>query len=62
MGRFAKIANSRFASGERKARLWEISWMARKRFWLAVAPMKYAVARNRQSRIEVLRRRYAQVI
>lgn len=38
MGRFAKMAKSLLASGERKARLCEISWMARKRFWLAVAP------------------------
>lgn len=38
MGRFAKIAKRRLACGERKARLWEISWMARKRFWFAVAP------------------------
>lgn len=39
MGRFAKIATSRFASGDRKARLCEISWMARNRFWFAVAPI-----------------------
>lgn len=38
MGRFAKMAKSLLASGDRKARLCEISWMARKRFWLAVAP------------------------
>ena len=39
MGRLAKTAKSRFAIGVLKARLWEISWMARKRFWFAVAPM-----------------------
>ena len=39
MGRLAKTAKSRFARGDLKARLWEISWMARKRFWFAVAPM-----------------------
>jgi hypothetical protein len=61
MGKFAKIARMRFASGDRNAKLWEISWMARNRFWLEVAPITYAVARNRQSRIGVLRRRYAQV-
>lgn len=38
MGRFANMARNRFAVGDRKARLWEISWIARKRFWLAVAP------------------------
>ncbi len=39
MGRLAKTANSRFANGALKARLWDISWMARNRFWFAVAPM-----------------------
>lgn len=39
MGRLANIANSRFAIGLLNARLWEISWMAKKRFWLAVAPI-----------------------
>ena len=48
--------------GERKARLCEISWMARKRFWLQVAPITYAVRRKRQESIEVSRRRYAQQI
>jgi len=38
MGRLAKMANRRLARGDLKARLWEISWMARKRFWLEVAP------------------------
>jgi hypothetical protein len=38
MGRLAKMANRRFAMGDRKARLCEISWMARNRFWFAVAP------------------------
>ncbi len=38
MGRFAITAKSLFAIGDLKARLWDISWMARKRFWLAVAP------------------------
>lgn len=57
MGKLAKIANSLFAIGERNARLWEISWMARKRFWLEVAPMKYAVAMKRHESMDVLRRR-----
>ncbi len=39
MGRLAKTANSRFANAALKARLWDISWMARNRFWFAVAPM-----------------------
>lgn len=43
MGKFAKTASKRFANGDLKARLCEISWMARKRFWLAVAPITYAV-------------------
>lgn len=38
MGRLAKIAIKRLARRLLKARLCEISWMARKRFWLAVAP------------------------
>ena len=32
IGRLANTANSLFADGALKARLWEISWMARKRF------------------------------
>ena len=44
-----------------KARLCEISWIARKRFWLHVAPMRYAVPRKRHERKGVLRRRYALV-
>ena len=40
IGKLAKIASSLFAIGERKARLWEISWIARKRFWFAVAPIR----------------------
>jgi hypothetical protein len=39
IGRLAKMARTRFALAERKARLCEISWIARKRFWFAVAPM-----------------------
>lgn len=46
MGRLAKIAINRLRRGLLKARLWEISWMARKRFWLAVAPKTYATAQN----------------
>ena len=37
IGKFAKMAKRRLASGLRKARLWEISWIARKRFWFDVA-------------------------
>ena len=43
------------------ARLCEISWMARKRFWLAVAPMIYAVRKKRHERIGVFCRSVAQV-
>lgn len=62
MGMLAKMARRRFPIGERKARLCEISWMARKRFWLQVAPITYAVRRKRHESIEVSRRRYAQQI
>lgn len=60
MGMLAKMARRRFPIGERKARLCEISWMARKRFWLLVAPITYAVRRKRHESMEVSRRRYAQ--
>ena len=43
MGKLAMMAKSLFASADLKARLWDISWMARKRFWFAVAPIIYAV-------------------
>lgn len=39
IGRLANTAKTLLARGERKARLCEISWIARKRFWFAVAPM-----------------------
>ena len=39
IGRFAKMASMRLAIGDRNARLWEISWIARKRFWFDVAPI-----------------------
>ena len=61
MGRLAKTAKSRLARGALKARLWEISWMARKRFWFAVAPMMYAVRRNRRERTGASRKSAAQV-
>lgn len=53
------MANKRLARGDRKARLWEISWMERKRFWFAVAPTTYALRRNCHDQHEVFRRRYA---
>lgn len=53
MGRLAKMANSLFASGDLKARLWLISWIARKRFWFAVAPTTYASAQNFHDQNEV---------
>jgi hypothetical protein len=62
MGRFAKTANPRFASGLRNARLCDISWIARKRFWFAVAPMTYAVRKNGHENIGVSRSIYAQKV
>lgn len=62
IGRLANMASRRFANAERKARLWEISWMARKRFWLAVAPIAYAVRRNFHENTGVSRSRYAHAI
>lgn len=62
IGRLAMIANSRLAIAERKAKLCEISWIARNRFWFAVAPIIYAVAQNRHEKNDVSRRRYAQQI
>lgn len=50
------------AFADLKARLCDISWMARKRFWFAVAPIMYAVTKNRHERNGVLRSRYAQRI
>lgn len=57
MGMFAKMAKRRLARGERKARLWLISWMARKQFWFAVAPIMYAVRKKVQEKKGVVRRR-----
>lgn len=62
MGRFAKTAKTRFANGFRNARLCEISWIARKRFWFAVAPMMYAVRKNDHENIGVSLSMYAQKI
>jgi hypothetical protein len=62
IGRFANTANTRFARGLRKARLCDISWMARKRFWFAVAPIIYAVRKNGHDIMGVSRRRYAHKI
>lgn len=55
------MANSRLARGALKARLWEISWMDRKRFWFAVAPMMYAVRKNCRESMGVSLRCMAQV-
>lgn len=54
------MANNRLANGALKARLWEISWIARKRFWFAVAPMMYAVRKKGRENIGVFRRAIAQ--
>ena len=61
IGRFAKMAKSRLASGALNARLWEISCMERNRFWFAVAPIMYAVKRNGKDSIGVFRRSMAQI-
>jgi hypothetical protein len=58
MGKFAKTANTLFAKPDLKAKLWEISWIARNRFWLAVAPIMYAVRKNGHESGDVLRREY----
>lgn len=56
------MARSRLARGDLKARLCEISCMARNRFWFAVAPTTYAVTKNCHDSMEVLRRKYAHAI
>jgi hypothetical protein len=60
IGRFANMAINLFALGLLNARLCDISWIARNRFWFAVAPIIYAVRKNFQLRKGVSRRRYAQ--
>ena len=47
--------------GDLYARLCEISWIERKRFWFAVAPIRYAVRKNLHDNGVVLRRRVAVV-
>ena len=56
------MANSRFARGDLKARLWDISWIARNKFWFAVAPITYAVSMDGHDSTGKLRRAYAQPI
>lgn len=48
IGILANTASARFSSAFLNARLWLISWMARNRFWFAVAPMMYAVPQKRR--------------
>lgn len=62
MGRFAKIASKRLARGDLKAKLWDISCMARNRFWFAVPPMAYAVKKKVHDKIGVDRKAYTQKI
>jgi hypothetical protein len=57
IGRLAKIAIIRFAFADLNARLCDISWIARKRFWFAVAPITYAVRKNFHERKGVSLRR-----
>ena len=58
----ANTAARRLAKADLKARLCDISWIARNKFWLAVAPIIYAVERNGKDSIGVLRRHAAQEI
>ena len=62
IGRLAKTAKTRFANGNLNARLWDISWMARKRFWFAVAPIMYAVRKKGHEKTGVFRSKHAQKI
>nr|POE97283.1 hypothetical protein CFP56_76623 [Quercus suber] len=62
IGRFATMARSLLANGDLNAKLCVISWIARKRFWFAVAPTIYAVMRNCQESIGVSRKAYEQKI
>ena len=55
MARLAKTAAKRLARGDLKAKLCEISWMARKRFWFAVAPIMYDANKNGHEMIGVSR-------
>jgi hypothetical protein len=57
MGKLANMAKNRLAKADRNARLWEISWIARNRFWFAVAPTTYAVSRNCHENTELFWRR-----
>lgn len=60
MGRFAKTAKILLAEGFRNAKLCEISCIARKRFWFAVAPTIYAVRKNFHDIMGASRTKYAQ--
>ena len=53
------MAKRRFAAPLLNARLCEISWMARNRFWFAVAPKTYATAQNLNDQNGVNRSMYA---
>jgi hypothetical protein len=59
IGRFANTAKALFIAGLLKAKLCEISWIARNKFWLAVAPTTYAVRKNFHESNGVFCRRYA---
>ena len=62
IGRFAKIAISLLGIIPLNARLCVISWMARKRLWLAVPPITYAQKMHVKESGEVWRRRMARDI
>lgn len=46
IGRFAKTANILLTMPDLNARLCEISWIAKNKFWFAVAPIMYAVRKK----------------
>lgn len=48
IGRLANTASALFSPAFLNARLWLISWIARNKFWFAVAPIMYAVPQKRR--------------
>ena len=62
IGRLAKIAISLLGVIPLNARLWVISWIARKRLWLAVPPIAYAQKMKVKESGGVCRRKMAREI
>ena len=54
------MANNLLVVPDLNARLCEISWIARNRFWFDVAPITYAVSMKAHEKGEVFRRATAQ--